>query len=221
VQVDWSRFHLQILFVDREDMGSARIAHGLFDNIAAWNGFGRSMYSNTCGTQVAEVSAAPETSVSLMMRAQSLGTSVKTFSRAPEQLEMTDLYTYDIVVATTKAAESETLHLFEEDLRADWDSPNDRQYYRQRVCNLSDFLRYLSDEQITKRGGSSLMPRSMADLIESEKERLRSFDDIPDAPLSSVPEWNDMVRVITMGTAGLAQYLIDSFPEDLEYFWLE
>ena len=202
-------------------MGSARIAHGLFDSIAAWNGFGRSMYSWSCGTHVPKVDTAPETSVSLMMRAESLGSSVKTFSRTPEQLEMMDLYTYDIVVATNNTAESESLRLFQEDLRADWDSADDRRYYRQRVCNLSDFLGYASDAQLNHRGGSALLPSKMAAMFGPERERLRDVADIPDAPVSSVQQWNDMVQVLLMGTTGLAQYLMDSFPEDLDYFWLE
>ena len=219
LQVDWSRFHLQVLFVDTEDMGNARVAQGLFDSIAEWNGHGRTLYSWTCGTAVTGYE--PERAVSLMMRAESLGAPVKTFSRAPEQLELKDLYTYDVIIAMNEDVKAATLALFEPDLAADWDSEESRNFYKQRVCVLSDFLRYASNEQLAKRGASSLMPRNMAQLVTPDVARLRALSDIPQAQLSRVDEWNYMVKCILLGNAGLMQYLLDSYPDDLDYFWLE
>lgn len=94
MQVDWSRFHLQILFVDTDDVSNARLAQALFENLASWNGHGLSLYGWTCGTRVAEY--APERAVSLMIRAAGLNTSPKLFSREPEQLDLRDMYIYDV-----------------------------------------------------------------------------------------------------------------------------
>jgi hypothetical protein len=89
------------------------------------------------------------------------------------------------------------------------------------VCTLRDFLDCATDEQLTKTGGSALLPSSVSKLFSGDLQRLRRVTDIPEVPLSEVDEWNDMVRMLCMGTAGLAQYLMDSWPEDLDYFWLE
>eukprot|EP00197_Chlamydomonas_leiostraca_P002370 CAMPEP_0202858124 /NCGR_PEP_ID=MMETSP1391-20130828/787_1 /ASSEMBLY_ACC=CAM_ASM_000867 /TAXON_ID=1034604 /ORGANISM="Chlamydomonas leiostraca, Strain SAG 11-49" /LENGTH=351 /DNA_ID=CAMNT_0049537009 /DNA_START=179 /DNA_END=1231 /DNA_ORIENTATION=+ len=51
VEVDWSRYHLQILFIDRTDTLRARVAAGIMDRIAEWNGYGRAMYTWTCGVE--------------------------------------------------------------------------------------------------------------------------------------------------------------------------
>ncbi|KAL6759752.1 hypothetical protein V8C86DRAFT_2568453 [Haematococcus lacustris] len=53
--IDWSRFHLQLLFVDRSDTVRARIASGVFDRIAEWNGFGRALYSWSAGLEAPPV----------------------------------------------------------------------------------------------------------------------------------------------------------------------
>jgi hypothetical protein len=223
VQVDWSRFHLQVMFVDRHDESNARIAQGLFDSIAEWNGFGRALYSWTAGLQ--ERHTAPETSVSLMMRANSLGLPVKTFSRQVETLEMDDLYRNDIVVCLDRDVEHDARAVFDEDLQADWDSEADREYYRQRICSLVDFASYASSEQLSRRGGSALVPSKMGPLVESalqEGSAISSDEaDIPEVALSEVQQWNQMVCLIALCTSGLVQYLVDSFPADLHYFWLE
>ena len=112
--MDWSRFHLQLLFVDVEDMGNARLAQGLFDKTAAWNGYGRSLYAWTCGTRAQRCS--PERAVSLMMRAESLGASSKDFSRVPEQLETGDLYTYDLIIAMDANVRDAAMDIFNADL---------------------------------------------------------------------------------------------------------
>lgn len=65
------------------------------------------------------------------------------------------------------------------------------------------------------------MPQKLGRLLDRDPSELKDMQDIPAASLSSIAEWNDMVRVILVAVAGLAQYCLDSFPEDLHYFWLE
>jgi protein-tyrosine-phosphatase len=219
IQVDWSRYHLQLLFVDKEDSGNARIAQCLLDKIAEWNGYGRSLSGWTCGTHAQHCSL--ERVVSLMLRAGSIGASAKTFTRVPEQLETRDLYTYDIIVAMDSSSQADALQIFNRDLNADWDSEENRTFYRQRVCRLHDFLSYASEAQLRERGAQSLVPRDMAKLFMYDLSRLRSLPDVQEAPLSRVKEWNEMFLTIMLCTAGLVAYLIDSCPEDLDYFWLE
>lgn len=46
---------MQILFVDRSDTVRARVAAGLLERIAEWNGYGRALYPYACGVEAAEV----------------------------------------------------------------------------------------------------------------------------------------------------------------------
>jgi hypothetical protein len=48
-EVDWSRYHLQILFIDADDVLRGRLAAGLFERVAEWNGYGRVLLPWTCG----------------------------------------------------------------------------------------------------------------------------------------------------------------------------
>ena len=44
---------------------------------------------------------------------------------------------------------------------------------------------------------------------------------VPTSTLSDVEQWNEMVLAIMLGAAGLVQYVMDSYPEDIREFWLE
>lgn len=156
-----------------------------------------------------------------MMRAESLGISARMFAREPEQLEIRDLYQYDIIVAMDKQTKRDIHTLLDPDLSADWDNEEDSRQYRQRICTLSDFLDYASWKQIHERGGQALLPHNMSRLIVDDYPRLSAQKDIQIAPLSNVGKWNEMVLTILVGVAGLAKYVIDSYPEDLDQFWLE
>ena len=46
---------VQILFVDRTDTVRARVAAGLLERIAEWNGYGRALYPYACGVEVRQV----------------------------------------------------------------------------------------------------------------------------------------------------------------------
>jgi hypothetical protein len=156
-----------------------------------------------------------------MLRAGGIGVSARNFTRVPEQLETRDLYTYDMIVAMDSSSEAEALQIFNRDLNTDWDNEENRRFYRQRVCRLHDFLCYASEAKLRQRGAQSLVPRDMAKLFEDDLQRLRGLQEIHEVPLSSVKEWNEMFLTILLCTAGLVAYLIDSCPEDLDYFWLE
>lgn len=52
---------------------------------------------------------------------------------------------YDMLVAMDGAVHDEILAMFSEELNASWDDEEDRAFYRQKVCTLSDFFSYASD----------------------------------------------------------------------------
>ena len=80
---------MQILFVDHSDTVRARVATGLFELIAEWNGFGRALYPAACGVRTGD---APDlaTTVALMAQASRLGIRAKLFAQHPEQFVYED-----------------------------------------------------------------------------------------------------------------------------------
>ena len=80
---------MQILFVDHSDTVRARVATGLFELVAEWNGFGRALYASACGVAAAE-GPDPATTVALMAQASRLGIRPKLFAQQPEQFVYED-----------------------------------------------------------------------------------------------------------------------------------
>ena len=76
----------------RTDTVRARVATGLFERIAEWNGYGRALYPWACGVHASE--AQPDdfsTTVSLFSQASFLGIRKKLFAAEKEQLTLEDL----------------------------------------------------------------------------------------------------------------------------------
>jgi hypothetical protein len=146
----------------------------------------------------------------------------KVFARQPEQLELNDMYTYDIVVCINSKVKERVLGLFELDLAQDWESEVDREFYRQRVCTLGDFLGYASQVEVSETGGRALLPSTISDKLRRvDLQHLRDVKDIPTPEFEIAEAWNEVVMCIMLGVAGLVKYLIDTYPDDLHQFWLE
>lgn len=101
-QVDWSRYHLSVLFVDRSDTIRARIGRAVFESIAEWNGFGRILLHSTAGTDATGPGLA--TAAALMSRAVELGLPPKYFVSTGVQLEPRDLDLNDLVLVFDSAS---------------------------------------------------------------------------------------------------------------------
>ena len=69
----------------------ARVAAGLFDRIANWNGYARALYPSACGVDTSGSPADMATSVGLMSQAGLLKIPPKLFSRPGLQFEVEDL----------------------------------------------------------------------------------------------------------------------------------
>ena len=80
----------QILFVDRTDTVRARVATGLFERVAEWNGYGRALYPSAAGVDA--VGGAPDmaTTASLLSMAGMLGIRSKIFAAQREQFVYDD-----------------------------------------------------------------------------------------------------------------------------------
>lgn len=76
----------------RTDTVRARVATGLFERIAEWNGYGRALYPWACGVHASEAQPADfATTVSLFSQASFLGIRKKLFAAPAEQLTLEDL----------------------------------------------------------------------------------------------------------------------------------
>ena len=58
--------------MDRSDTVRARVATGLFELVAEWNGFGRALYASAAGVQAAPQQPDMATSIALMAQAYAL-----------------------------------------------------------------------------------------------------------------------------------------------------
>lgn len=98
--VDWRRYHLNVLFVDRSDTVRARVAAGLFERVSEWNGWGRILLTATAGVD-AQPDSPPDVSTNMALFSQAglLGIRPKLFAAAPERFESDDFYRYDTIVA--------------------------------------------------------------------------------------------------------------------------
>lgn len=68
-----------------------KVAAGIFDRIANWNGFGRALYPSTAGVDTTGGIPGIATSVGLMSQAGLLKIPPKLFSRPGLQFEVEDL----------------------------------------------------------------------------------------------------------------------------------
>lgn len=219
--VDWTRYHLQVLFIDSTDTLRARMAAGLFERVAEWNGYGRAMYPWTCGLSAADPAAPPTlqsltTRAALMHQAYLLGIPPKVFARPAEQFETADLDRYDVVIALDSPTRDSILQQVD---------PHYKEYYGERVRLLMDYTdpACLDDQTVLRRGGTALLPRGMSQQLQPFLQQLRAVTDIQRPQLSeatdaAVQAWNVFVLSCMLGCAGLVKYLIDQYPPDLPHY---
>jgi len=221
--VDWTRYHLQVLFIDQSDTLRARLASGLFDRIAEWNGYGRALYAWTCGLHAEEPTTSSSSSLDrlstqagLMHKAWMLGIPPKVFARPVEQFELADLDRYDVVVAMDSSVRQQILEAVD---------PAYTDYYEEKVRLLTEYASpaALADDTVLRLGGTALLPRAMSQQLQPLLEQLRQVVDIQrpelaDASEAAVVNWNSMVHSIMLGCAGLVHYLITAYPPDMPHY---
>lgn len=163
-KVDWSRYHLQVLFVDRTDTVLARLATGLFERVAEWNGWGRVLLPSASGLETGSSSSVEaSTTATLMAQAMRLKIRPKLFASPPDQLVREDLDRFDLIVAIDGDLKQEVM-----DKLLDSQDPYDREwwtYYTNKVTSLVDFSEYASEETLLAKGGFALLSGELKRLI--------------------------------------------------------
>ncbi|PNW72913.1 hypothetical protein CHLRE_14g611484v5 [Chlamydomonas reinhardtii] len=221
-KVSWSRYHLQVLFVDQTDTVRGRLAAGLFERCAEWNGYGRALYPWSAGLAPGgprDIHAISKLTA-LMRGATSLEILPRYFTRPPEAFELEDLDRYDLVLALDRSVH-EALH---GSIAAEYPPGPDRDYYMQKVCLLTTFSHYESDAVLTRRGGFALLPAQLSYLLKDGAGGLaasKAVVDIPSPDLSSpdgAAQWEAVVAALILSTASLVKYLVDAYPEDMPHY---
>ncbi|KAK9817141.1 hypothetical protein WJX72_010178 [[Myrmecia] bisecta] len=211
--VDWTRYHLQLLFVDRTDTVRARIAVGLFDKLAEWNGYGRALYATPCGVDPSSSSGSDgiSTTVALMRRAETLGLSPKLFAKAKDSFVREDLDRFDLLIAVDTSVRDDIL-------ASAGPAAEDCAYYAPRVALLTDFAAYCGDD-ILRTGGTAVLDPDFGGMTPLLADAARQVRDIHSPLLSEGDkEWAPMINTMVVSCAGLVQYLIDAYPPDLQHY---
>ncbi|GLC54138.1 hypothetical protein PLESTB_000828000 [Pleodorina starrii] len=220
--VSWSRYHIQVLFVDRTDTVRARLAAGLFERCAEWNGYGRALYPWTCGLTVGgprDIHAISKLTA-LMRGAADLEILPRYFTRPAEAFELEDLDRYDLVMAL----DSSILEEMRAMVVSEHSPGPDREYYLQKICLLTTFSHYESDAVLTRRGGFALLPAQLSILLKTGAGGVKASKavvDIASPDLSSpdgAAQWEATVAALVLSTASLVKYLIDAYPENMPHW---
>jgi len=221
--VDWSRYNQQVLFVDRHDTVRARMAAGMLDIATNWNGMDLAVVLDRCGVD-AEPSGYmdPSRAASLLSMAQASGVSSRHFTRQFQCFEVDDFYRYDVIIALDTGVLERLMSAAEEEAASAL-TPGYLQYFQSKTARLSDFSGWCSDAELTREGGTALLPRSLSGQLAPGLAEARGVVDIPRPDLSSpeaYAQWDAMKCSILLGNAGLLQYLKDSWPKDMPH-WSE
>ena len=172
----------------------------------------------TCGVDADQGASAGglATQAALMARARALGLRPRAFTRPTERFEAADLDRHDVVVAVDAATKAAVLRLVD---------PRYRDHYDQHVRLLSEYAAsdaVLPAARVLRQGGLALLPRDMAAGLAARRPlaALRATRDVPrpdltDASAAASARFDEMVALATLGCAGLAAHLIDSYPDDL------
>jgi len=209
--VDWTRYHLNVLFVDRTDTVRARVAAGLFERISEWNGYGRILLPSTAGIDAVE-DQAPDASTTMALLGQAglLGIRPKLFTPLPERFEADDFYRYDAIVALDEGVRQRLVQMAHEE------NSTDSEWYTCRVCALGAFSYYCGADELTQRGGTALLQSELSRILLPGLATARRNNDIARPDLKAGPEvWNPFIDAVLVATAGLFKYCADEYPPDL------
>lgn len=225
--LDWTRYHLQVVFLEGDGSGRSRVAAGLFERIAQ---------EHSCAGALPVEAATTGGSAGYVSdtAAEKLKLAPRWTSRDVEEiLKTSDLSFYDVVVCV----DAEAL----QQLRGFGELPAS-------VVELGDFGPYLDerrpespmkawvpdwrqviDPQYDERQEAAAAPKDdalgvwltvpedLARLVQPRYERVRQSLSADEAKLANgLFGGDDDAAVLTYHVAGLVRFLMDSYPLDLQ-----
>lgn len=221
--VDWSRYYLNVLFVDR-DHTTSRLAEGLTQRMLDWRGYARAIYPLSCGTQHAEPMELEQTA-GLISVLSPLNISKQTVTTPRRSFEVTDLDAHDLVLALDEEARDDILATVR---CADDQTGHYASLAEERVWLLGHFVRYHDwDAILAEKGGSAQLDRRLRELISARKSSTLARDAVtrdiamPNLKECSKSDYDDVVAHTLMACGGLSSYLVDSSSSMPYESWLE
>lgn len=172
LEVDWRRYHQNILFVSNHSI-RARFAVGILERIIEWNGWGRIMIAMPCATEAAasrdsepaELSIGQQ--VALMALAEEWRLRPRLFIDHKQVFEPDDVDKFDIICAIDQKVYAQILQSVSAERPA---APGS---YLNKVCCLTDFLMYSPEERLLQEGGSGLLDRRLRQQVREHLPALR------------------------------------------------
>jgi len=214
--IDWTRYNMQVLFVDERHEFRGRIAEGLCARIADWNGYGRSLCPQSCGMEAVEGAFLPfQAAATMLGEGHRLKISSHVLKQPSAQFSSDLLDHFDLILAMDEQMVEAMLEGYEGE---------EREYYARKVFLLSSFATYPSTAQLTQTGGLALLESELRECVALELETLRNSIKPSIAnvqPNEDFNNWLTMTNHIIISVAGLVAYLIDANPDDLEEQWLD
>eukprot|EP01023_Acetabularia_acetabulum_P046580 TRINITY_DN4821_c2_g1_i2.p1 TRINITY_DN4821_c2_g1~~TRINITY_DN4821_c2_g1_i2.p1 ORF type:complete len:274 (+),score=38.49 TRINITY_DN4821_c2_g1_i2:112-933(+) len=210
--MDWSRYHLQVLFVDKTDILRARVAMGLFERITAWNGYGYVLYPHHSGTRADQKNSDISTTASLMLQAPLMGIPPTYFSSPQMEFESIDVVQHDIIVPVDLTIANEVQTTVKN---------SQFEHYQTRIVDVTQFWDLVDDQELLRVGGSVLLPENLSKILESTQniQRLREIGACgiprPDLKDGNFDTWKDMLGVSIIVLAGMCKYMMSSWKEGI------
>ncbi|GAQ92727.1 hypothetical protein KFL_011100030 [Klebsormidium nitens] len=195
--LDWGRYHLQVMFVDRYHMVRARLVEGLFTRIASWNGAGLALQPHSSGIDPAEGDSPPSR---LLEEAGRLRIGQYIVTEPPTRFQRSDLDMHDMIVAVDIGVRDEIMRMVADE------SPDEQSTYGHKVRLLMDFANY---------GSASNLEDELAELMESALPGARSSLEIERPYMREWAAWRSMVAIMVLSCSGLVRFLLDQYPDDL------
>jgi hypothetical protein len=167
--VDWRHYNLQLLFVDRTDTVRARLATGLFSRISDWNLSSNCIVNYHCGVDPVEgrEDLGMSTAAALMGVASAWRLRPQLFATPRQQFEAADIDRFHCIIALDDAIQAEILR------QVSQYRPANAAGYVTRVCSLTDFLDYASDDRLLQNGGSGLLDTNLRQIMRMQLPSVR------------------------------------------------
>lgn len=222
VSLDWSRLHLQMLFVDCCANGlPSRLAEALMRRVADWNGAAWLLFTDSAGLDAvrdapagSSVSSVP----ALCSVGHRFGLDSRYFTRGSNRFsDPLDFHLHDLILSCSS---EDSAHA---DLKALAFESSDKA--EGAVLPLSHFAHYLSDADLLEtEKGSAPLPEDLARWLGSEDRLPRARDagfELPAVTAETLAsdegqrKCNLWMASAVVSIAGMTRFLLDTCPVEM------
>lgn len=199
-ELDGSRYHMQVLFVD-DDGRRARTCEAMLERVAEWADAGWWIYphSASIGLNVADGEAAPR---SLLATSERLGLCQSRLGARAATIEASDLYSHDMIVAT----DYDVLEQLKELARRELDGGVEG-VEAQLLC-VTDFLAYDGGAAGDQR--MDALDDELRSLLAPKYAEVARLTELPSVVPTETEAWEVLLAAVALSCSGLAVFLKDA-----------